>query len=285
MNFLRNEKAEGGGWTIGLVLAAVAVIAIVLAALSAFGVVGGGHEGVIFDNDRGYIMQPLGEGLYRIWPFWQSVTQVDIRSQLKEVEADAASKDLQMVTSKIALSYHPTKGETPKLLKEVGPEYVNVKIAPAIQESVKAITAKYTAEELITKREQVSFEIKSTLTERLQPVYITVDTFSIINFAFSPKFTEAIEAKQEAEQFALKAKNDLLRIQIEKEQTITRAQATAEAIRIESEAINKAGGANYVELKRIEKWNGDVPFFQAGTGITPLVQIPVPGISSGTAGK
>lgn len=277
MKIWSNEKAESG-LSPALVVAGIVVIAILIAGWLAFPIIGGGHEGVVYDNSKGYLSTPLPEGMNQILPFWQHVTEIDIRSQIKEVDADAASKDLQMVTSKIALSYHPTKGETPLLMQQVGPDYVTIKIAPAIQESVKSITAKYTAEELITKREEVSFEIKNTLREKLIPVHITVDELSIVNFAFSPKFTEAIEAKQEAEQLALKAKNDLLRIQIEKEQIITRAQAEAEAIRIQSEAVNKAGGASYVELKRIEKWDGKYPFMVmgGGSGVTPFFQIPVP---------
>ncbi len=279
-----NEKAESDfpkGLSPLLVLAAVVVVGILIAGFLALPVINGGHEGVVYDNGKGFLLKPLPEGMNQILPFWQHVTEIDIRSQIKEVDADAASKDLQIVTSKIALSYHPTKGETPLLMQQVGPDFVTVKIAPAIQEAVKQTTAKFTAEELITKREEVSFEIKNTLREKLAPVHITVDEFSILNFAFSPKFTEAIEAKQEAEQFALKAKNDLLRIQIEKEQTITRAQATAEAIRIESEAINKAGGDNYVKLKSIEKWDGKYPFMvmQGSGSMTPLVQIPMPATS------
>lgn len=271
-----NNRAQSG-LSIGLVLGVIIVAAIIIGAFLAFPIIPGGHEGVVYDNSRGYLQTPLPEGMNRITPFWQHVTEIDIRSQIKEVDADAASKDLQIVTSKIALSYHPTKGETPLLMQQVGPDYVTIKIAPAIQEAVKQTTAKFTAEELITKREEVSFEIKSTLRDRLAPVHITVDEFSILNFAFSPKFTEAIEAKQEAEQFALKAKNDLLRIQIEKEQIITKAQADAEAIKIKTEAINKAGGANYVELQRIEKWDGKYPFMVVGgSGVTPFVQIPMP---------
>jgi len=271
-----NENAQTGvSW--GLGVAVVIILAILIGAWLAYPIIPGGHEGVIYDNTNGYVLTPLPEGMNRITPFWQHVTEVDIRSQILNVDADAASKDLQIVTSKIALSYHPTKGETPLLMQQVGPDYVTVKIAPAIQEAVKQTTAKFTAEELITKREEVSYEIKNTLKERLTPVHITVDEFSILNFAFSPKFTEAIEAKQEAEQFALKAKNDLLRIQIEKEQTITKAQAEAEAIKIQSEAVNKAGGASYVELQRIQKWDGKYPFMVvSGSGITPLVQIPMP---------
>jgi regulator of protease activity HflC (stomatin/prohibitin superfamily) len=144
-----------------------------------------------------------------------------------------------------------------------------------VQEVVKAVTAKYTAEELITKRPAVSDAMKLALTERLLEHNIAVDAFSIVGFSFSKIFMEAIESKQTAEQLALKAKRDLDRIKIEAEQTITAAKAEAESLRLQKANISM----DLIELRKIEanlkaieKWNGILPQV-TGAGAVPFIGV------------
>lgn len=199
------------------------------------------------------------EGLHFKIPIAQNVKKIDVRIQKDEVPAAAASKDLQVVTSTIALNYHLDPNQVNRVWQEVGKDY-NVRIiAPSIQEAVKATTAKFTAEELITKREEVKKAIKLSLAERLIVRGIIVDEFNIVDFDFSRAFNEAIEMKVTAEQLKLKADRDLERIVIEKEQMITAAQGKAEAIRIEAQAL--MANPKVVELRWIEKWNGVVPTY------------------------
>jgi regulator of protease activity HflC (stomatin/prohibitin superfamily) len=155
----------------------------------------------------------------------------------------------------------------------IGIEFKERIIDPAILEVVKAVTAKYSAEELITKRPSVSEQMRTTLTERLKANNIAVDAFSIVAFSFSRVFTEAIESKQTAEQLALKAKRDLDRIKVEAEQTVTAAQAQAEALRLQKANISP----DLIELRKIEanlkaidKWNGILPQV-TGNGAVPFV--------------
>jgi len=164
-----------------------------------------------------------------------------------------------MVTSKIALNYHPAPDSVNKIWQEVGKDYNTRIIAPSIQEAVKATIAKFTAEELITKREEVKEQIKENLTKRLLKNFIVVDGFNIIDFSFSEAFNTAIEAKVTAEQLKLKAERDLERIRIEKEQIIAAAQGKAEAIKIEAQALMQ--NPKVVELRWIEKWDGKVPIY------------------------
>ena len=236
--------------------------------LGAFGTVGAGERGVLLQF--GAVQDKVfDEGLYFKIPFIQKVVKMDVKIQKDEIPASASSKDLQVVTSRIALNYHLDPNAVNKIWQEVGKNYNTRIIAPSIQEGVKAVTARFTAEELITKREEVKEQIKSNLTSRLFEHSIMVDEFNIIDFEFSAAFNEAIEAKVKAEQLKLKADRDLERIKIEKEQMIAAAQGKAEAIRIEAQALIQ--NPKVVELRWIEKWDGKVPTYWGEA--TPFIGI------------
>lgn len=232
------------------------VLVALLVIFGSFGTIGAGQRGVLLQF--GAVQDKIfDEGLYFKIPVIQQVVKMDVQIDKDEVPASAASKDLQVVTSIIALNYHLDPMAVNKIWQEVGTSYNSRVIAPSIQESVKAETAKYTAEELITKREEVKEQIKMNLTERLATRSIMVDELNIIEFQFSNAFNEAIEAKVTAEQLKLKADRDLERIEIEAKQKIAEAQGKAEAIRIEATALRQ--NAKVVELRWIEKWDGKVP--------------------------
>ena len=223
-----------------------------------FGTIGAGERGILLQF--GAVQDKIfGEGLYFKIPFVQSVVIMDVKIQKDEVPASASSKDLQVVTSKIALNYHLDPDSVNIIWQEIGKNYNSRIIAPSIQEAVKSITAKFTAEELITRREEVKDQIKANLAERLLTNHIIVDEFNIIDFFFSPAFNEAIEAKVTAEQLKLKAARDLERIRIEKEQIISAAEGKAQAIKIEAEALK--ANPKVVELRWIEKWDGKTPTY------------------------
>ena len=223
-----------------------------------FGTIGAGERGILLQF--GAVKDKVfDEGLYFKVPFIQSVVKMDVKMQKDEVPASASSKDLQVVTSKIALNYHLDPDSVNTIWQEVGKNYNSRIIAPSIQEAVKSVTAKFTAEELITRREEVKEQIKENLAKRLMENSIIVDEFNIIDFFFSPAFNEAIEAKVTAEQLKLKAERDLERIKIEKEQMIAAAEGKARAIQIEAQALK--ANAKVVELRWIEKWDGKTPTY------------------------
>lgn len=231
-------------------------LVILIFVFGAFGTIGAGERGVLLHF--GAVKDKVfDEGLYVKIPFVQQVVIMDVKIQKDEVPATASSKDLQIVTSKIALNYHLLPESVNKIWQEVGKNYNSRIIAPSIQEAVKATTAKFTAEELITKREIVKEQIKANLAERLLENFIVVDEFNIIDFDFSAAFNEAIEAKVTAEQLKLKAERDLERIKIEADQRIAEAEGKARAIQIEAQALR--ANAQIVELRWIEKWDGKVP--------------------------
>lgn len=207
----------------------------------------------------GAIQGTIGEGLHIINPFITDVVKMDITTQQIAVPAGAASKDLQSVNTQVSVNYNLDSGKVVDIYRELKNEYVARVIEPSVQEAVKGATAKYTAEELVTKREEVKGTIYQDLKIRLATRDIIVTEVLITNFDFSPAFNEAVEAKVKAEQDALASKNKLEQTKYEAEQKIVSATADAEAIRIQAEAVNSQGGADYVQLQAIQKWNGQLP--------------------------
>lgn len=278
-----NDKYEvilSGKSIITLVIMVVVVVAGLGALISSIASIDAGHAGVVF-NKQTRTIEPvaLKSGWSFVWPYIIQVTEMETRVQKEQVTASAASKDLQDATTEVALNYYVLADDAPYVFEHIGLDYKARIIDPAIQESVKASTALFTAEELITKRETVRAKIHELLTEKLLQSRIRVDAVSITNFKFSPDFQKAIEDKQTAAQLALKAENDLKRIQVEAEQRVTQAKGEAEAIRIQAEAITQQGGMAYVALKQIEKWNGVYPqyyFTSTSGGQSPGVLINVP---------
>ena len=236
--------------------------------------VGAGERGVVL-NFGAVQDTVLNEGLHFRVPIQQKVAIMDVKVQKAETDAAAASADLQDVSSKVAINYHIIPDKANIVYQSIGIQFKERIIDPAVLEVVKAVTAKYTAEELITKRPAVSDAMKLSLTERLLEHNIAVDAFSIVGFSFSKIFMEAIESKQTAEQLALKAKRDLDRIKIEAEQTITAARAEAESLRLQRANISP----DLIELRKIEanlkaidKWNGILPQVTGG-GAVPFIGV------------
>jgi len=225
-----------------------------------------GSVGTIGAGERGVLLQfgavkerVFDEGLYFKIPFIQSVVTMDVKMQKDEVPASASSKDLQIITSKVAINYHLSPDDVNTIWQSVGKDYNSRIIAPSIQEAVKAVTARFTAEELIIKREDVKDQIKINLAERLIKNNIIVDDINITSFDFSPAFNEAIEAKVTAEQLKLKAERDLERIEIEADQRVVEAEGKAKAIKTEAQALT--ANPQVVELRWIEKWDGKTPTY------------------------
>lgn len=259
-------ESRGSRW-IGIVFGLV-FAGVLLARFAPFTVVPAGSVGVVtlFGN-----MQPkaLPPGLHLVAPF-SNVEKISTRIRKTDSNGDAASRDLQQVTTHITLQYHVDADAAPALYKRVGLNYDETIVAPQVQETFKAVTARYTAEELITKRDEVRAGIRDALKPRLEQLTdngLVVDDFAITNFAFSRNFSAAIEAKQEAEQLALKAQRDLERVRLEAQQKIALAQAEAEALRAQKQEITpdliKLREIE-VQQKAIDKWDGKLPSVNGG---------------------
>jgi len=248
----------------------IAIFIFVLIFFGAFYTIPAGYRGVVltFGKPADIVSS---EGLHFKIPLVQTVAKIEVRKQKIETQASSSSKDLQDVQTTIALNFHLNPSETNKLYQEIGLGYADRIINPAIQESVKSITAKFTAEELITRRPEVRAGIQEQLTERLSKYYITVDDFNIVNFQFSEEFNKAIEQKVTAEQLKLKADRDLERIRVEAEQKVTQAQAEADSIRIQSEALKQ--NQDILQLRFIEKWDGILPKVMGSGNINPFIDV------------
>lgn len=236
--------------------------------------IGAGERGVVL-NFGAVQKDVLGEGLHFRIPIVQKIVRMDVKVQKSLTKSAASSADLQEVSSEVALNYHIVQDKANIVYQSIGIHFKERIIDPAVQEVVKAVTARYSAEELITKRPAVSEAMRASLTERLMAHNIAVDAFSIVDFSFSKIFTEAIEAKQTAEQLAHKAKRDLERIKIEAEQKITAAKAEAESLRLQRANISP----DLIELRKIEanlkaidKWNGILPQVTGG-GAVPFIGV------------
>ena len=257
---------------LGVTIGSLLLLLFLVLFLKPFTIIGAGERGVVlrWGAYEGKIMQP---GLNWKTPISQKVVHMDVQTQKEEIDVSAASKDLQTVTARIAINYHPDPSKVGELYVDVGTGYQDRIIAPAIQEAVKAATAKYTAEELITKRELVKGEAQTLLSARLTSSNIIIENLSIVNFDFSPSFNKAIEDKVTAEQEALKAKNNLEQVKFEAQQSIEKAKALAESITIQARAITSQGGADYVKLQAINKWDGKLPTQMIPNATVPFLDI------------
>lgn len=231
-----------------------------------------GYRGVVLTFGKASQVA-AGEGINVKIPFVQSVVKMDTRTQKYEASLTAASSDLQDVNTKIAINYHLSPESVPEIYRTIGTNYADKVIYPLEQESNKAATAQFSAVELITKREQVRESMKNTLRDKLASRGIIIEDISIVDFSFSPTFSQAIEAKVTAEQQALAEKNKLAAVEYQAQQRVAQAKGEADAIAIQTQAINSQGGAAYVELQRILKWDGHYPLVVSGSGTSPILDL------------
>ncbi len=272
----------GAAKVVLIVLIVLVVVGLVVA--SSVKIVDAGTRGVLLHWSAVDLTQPpLEEGLHFVTPFADDVINIEVRTLKYEKSTTSASRDLQTVRTTVTVNYHPEKEMIHYLYKDLGLDYENRVIQPAIEETVKQVTANYNAEELITKRPLVKADIQDEITDRLNEFNLATEVISITDFEFSLLFSQAIESKVEAEQKAFKAENDLLRIQVEAQQqeaqaigianaNIAEAEGEAKAIRIINQAL--AENPNYLEWFKTRAWDGKLPLV-VGEGGTPFIQIPV----------
>lgn len=236
-----------------IILAALAA-AIILTLAGSCKVVPAGHTGVV--TRMGSVSENvLNEGVHFTAPFVTKVHKIDNRVVRTDVDIHSASNDLQVVTGTVSVNYRVNSGRSADIYKNIGKKYEDVIIRPAVQESTKAVMARFTAEELTTQRQMVGEQMRDALSEKIKVYGIDVEALNIINFDFTEEFNKAIEAKQTAQQNALKAEQDLARIKVEAEQRIEQAKAEAETYRLQNQEItNKT-----LILKYLEKWDGKLP--------------------------
>ncbi len=283
---MKEKKAKG------LVVFILVLIVGAIVLFSSMTTVPSGHTGVVVRLGK-VTGSTYGDGLHFKAPFIVKVVKMNNQVQKEEVECNAVSKDLQTVSTVIAVNYHLAADSSADMYKNVGEGYMDKILLPAVQESTKAIMANYRAEGLITQRGTVSVEIEELIQSKVQNYGILIDSLNITNFEFSAEFDAAIEAKQVAEQNKLKAETEKEQKVIEaeaaaSEKTIAaqaeadaaklKAEGEAEAIKLKADAeaeanekIAKSLTTEVLNNKAIEKWNGEYPDVVAGDGAEMLI--------------
>lgn len=246
------------------------ILPLIVFIFESFTIVPAGHVGV--QVTMGTVNPvPLSEGVHFVNPV-SSVKNVEVRVVKADLKnSNAGTRDLQVVHTDMVINYRIAGEQASHMYKEFGLDLENKILLPAANEAFKAVTAHYTSEELVTKRGEVSKTIHETLQDKVAKYGLTVSEISLVNFGFSPEYQKAIEQKVISTQATLKADQDLQRIKIEAQQAIAKAEGEAKAIAIQAQAIQTQGGAQYVQLKAIEKWDGNLPNVMSGT--VPFINV------------
>ena len=265
-----------------LVVTIAVAIVLLVTVLNCFTVVEAGHTGVVVT--LGKVNEGvLQEGVHFKLPFVQQIVKIDNRIVKLNVTTEAFSKDLQSVSTQLAVNYRVDKDKSFSIYKNIGANYEAVLLEPAVNEVLKAITAKYTAEESVTNRVMVSEGLVEGLNEKLNEIGLYVTDVNIINFDFSEAFINAIEEKQIAQQQLLKAETDkqtaITNATAEAEAMAARAEGEAKAMRIKADAeadanrtISESLSEILLEYSKIEKWDGKLPAVM-GSEAAPLIDV------------
>lgn len=211
----------------------------------------------------------LEEGLNLKIPYIEKIVKVNIKVQKVELNTQSSSKDLQIISTKLAVNYKIAKEKAVSLYRTVGNEYEKTILEPAIQESIKAVISRYTAEQTITMRNEVSDKCLEEINNKVKKYGITIEEFNIIDLDFSEAYSQAIEEKQVAEQKVLTAQQELEKAKVEAEKKIVEAEATNKA-----NQLLKQNVTDEVLMKQfIEKWDGKLPETYAGQDIMSIFNL------------
>lgn len=265
-----------------IIIIAVIVLAAVIFG-SAMTIVPAGHTGVVVTLGK-VNTNVLSEGFHLKAPFITNVVVMSNQIQKSEIEnAESVSKDLQSISSTIVVNYKIANSSSADIYKNIGRDYESIVLLPAVNESLKAVTAKYTAEELVTLRSQVALEIEETLEAKMKDYGIIIEKFNIVNFSFSEEFAKAIEEKEVAAQNLLKAKTEQEQVIVEAnaqaEKKVIAAEADAKAIIAKAEAqakanqtLSKSLNKDVIEYYKVDKWDGVMPKSTGGSAILDLTE-------------
>ena len=292
----RNKQ---GNISVGkIILTAVVAIFVLSVVFGSFVVIPAGHTGVVVTLGK-VSDQVLQEGIHFKFPFAQEIVQIDNRIVKLEVSTEAFSKDLQTVTTVLAVNYRISKNMSYSIYKEVGAAFEEVLVSPAVNEALKAVVAKYTASDLVASRNEVSMELDSELNGKLNARGIFIEDLNIIDWDFSPEYIAAVEAKQVAEQTLIKTKTEqeqqiviaeaeaqkkVIAANAEAESALIAAEAEAKRIKLEAEAQAEANRIlaesvtdALIRYQTIDKWNGQLPQVSlSGNDATPVIGVTLP---------
>ena len=262
----------------------VAGLAALIVAANSFTIVPAGYTGVVLTLGE-VSKTSYDSGFHLKIPFVQTVETMSNKIQVYETPASAVSRDLQTVSSNIAVNYRLVSSDSASMYEDVGKDYKTVLIAPVVQECMKSATAKYTAEQLITERQSVGDEVKTALELKLKDYGIYIEKFNIVNFDFSDEFNNAIEAKQVAEQNLLKTETEQKQVKViaqtDADKKIITAKAEAEAILAQAQAqadanklLEESLSDKVIPYEQIQRWDGVMPKV-TGSNSGMLINVPL----------
>ena len=260
----------------------VTAVGVVILLLFSIRIVPVGHLGVVKYWGQVNPNAVLSEGLHFVTPVRTTVEYISIKLLKFNQKTSASSKDLQIVTTVVSVQF--SLSEVSRLYQKIGIEEMVtfILLKPAVEESVKAVTAQYTAEELIKKRPEVKIQISKTIASFLEETLrgknlseksLMVANVAITEFDFSNEFNKSIEMKVRAEQQALQAKNEKIKKITDAEAIAAKIKiesiATANAIRREARALRE--NPHLIEYRRMEKWDGKLP--EVTGGVIPMFDV------------
>lgn len=228
-----------------------------------------GTRVVIFNKLSGLEQKVRCEGTHFKIPFIQEPRVMEIRSRPRVVNSTTGTKDLQMVNISLRVLWHPEEDKLPLILGNVGPDYDDKILPSIVNEVLKAVVAQYNAEELLSKRAQVSSQIGGALVDRAGKFNLTLDDVSITHLAFGREFARAIENKQVAQQEAETQLYVVAKADQERKAAIIRAEGEAEAAVLISNAMHEAG-TGLIEVRRIDTAKEVASTLSKGRNVTYL---------------
>lgn len=252
---------------VSLVAVVVAVFALVVLAFGSFFTVDPGEIAV--KTRMGQVIDSYGEGIHFKLPVIESVHRISMRIVRDDIKTDAFSKDLQAMTVHLAINHRIEKENAISVYRNLGADYMASIIDPAAQEVLKAITAKYTAEMLVSNRDAIVEAVNNDLKVKLKEKQIIVTDVSIVDMDFSSEFLGAVERKQIAEQDAKTAQNQVAVAKAKAESTIASAKAEAESLRVQKAQVTD----QMIQMRAVEKWDGVMPKTIVGKGALPFIKL------------
>jgi len=256
----------------GKLLLPILVVALFMLSFSAYFIVSPGE--VAIKTRLGSIVDSYSEGLHFKLPFIESVTRFSIQIQRANIKTQAFSKDLQTMNAHLVVNHRIQKETAVSIFRNLGPDYVQNIVDPAVQEVFKAIAARYSAERVISERNELVMELNTEVKDRLTKKEIIVTDISVVDLDFTEQFLRAVEDKQVADQQAQMAGKLVEKAKRDAEQQIAKSRGEAEALRMQREQVTPSLielRKVDAQLKAIEKWNGVLPGY-VGAGV-PFISI------------
>ncbi len=277
-------RDKAGNFSVGKVIIAAVALVLILAVIGgSFVVVDAGQTGVVLTLGK-VSDTVLQEGFHVKIPFAQQVVIINNRIVKLDVTTEAFSRDLQTISSVVAVNYHINKNMGAAIYKEVGLGYEDVLVTPAVNEILKAVTAQYTAQELVGNRSEVSVLLDEGLNAKMNDYGIHIDELNIINWDFSEEYISAVEAKQVAEQNLIKTRTEqeqaLVVANTDAERRVIAAEAEANEIKLLADAkaesnrvLAESLSDELLRYETLQKWDGQLP--KVTGGADTLIDVPL----------